>query len=357
VVHWALIGLATLIAAACGGESRHRLSSDDAGGVGTGGSSTGGALSVVNTGGSVPTGGVIGSVCEQPKLSRSVPNILLVVDRSWSMATPDGPMTRWENVRETLVGEDAALVAGIGGPARLGLAFFAGRDRESADPQCPVLDAVPIATITPEHIEELREGFAALEPHGTNPTGESLDVLWPEFGELDPDEFRGPNALVLLTDGEPDGCEGGELADLRARAEAAITDAYQAGVRTLIMALSQEISDDHLRRMANLGRGFPANDATDRFLRGGGIGVLPGLESIFQELVSCSFELDVSLTEERASLARVQVDDEDLTYRGPDGWYLDGQSRIVVQGAACPRIQRGGQLHVYLPCGGPIPLP
>ena len=72
--------------------------------------------------------------------------------------------------------------------------------------------------------------------------------------------------MVLATDGEPNTCTS--LTDNmngRRLSEEAIQAAYDAGIQTFVISVGDEVGEDHLRRIANLGQGFPVNDMAERF--------------------------------------------------------------------------------------------
>src|SRR4030095_8396869 len=91
---------------------------------------------------------------------------------------------------------------------------------------CPFLVQVPVA----------RNNFAAIEaryrpvrmysnlglpqnsgdrlPAGSTPTGEAIQAVIPVLEALDPATFPGPKAIVLATDGEPNGCNPGTMQEL-----------------------------------------------------------------------------------------------------------------------------------------------
>jgi hypothetical protein len=322
---------------------------------------TGGTLSI----GGIPSIGGASSQCQTLRLTPSVPNVVLVIDRSLSMMEIFGSVeTRWEAMQTVLLEQEVGLISVLDGQARLGMVLFTGPQSmpiapmppPPEPPECPILSEVPVAA---DNRAALEAAYLAAEPLGTTPTGESLERIWPELAALDEVEFPGPRVMVLATDGEPNTCaDVNDTETGRSLSEAAITAANEAGVRTFVLSVGSEISDEHLKRIANLGQGLPADDETERFLRVDDRDELSSaLQQIFGELIACSFELNVGLTEERARMAAVRIDDDFVTYGDPDGWRLDGASRILFSGAACDRLGSASNLQVDLPCGPVLPLP
>src|SRR5690606_24450106 len=78
--------------------------------------------------------------------------------------------------------------------------------------------------------------------------------------------FPGPRVIVLATDGEPNTCASVTATqEGRRRSADAIRAAFDAGIQTFVISVGNEVGEDHLREIANLGQGFPANDPVARY--------------------------------------------------------------------------------------------
>lgn len=333
------------------------------GGSGGGGSGGGGTTSSA-TGGSLfipPDAGLGGASDEEPGcireqvlFERELPNVMLVVDGSSSMTIPDfDDDMRWEAVKNALIGKDVGLVPRLQSEIRFGLTMYFSSPRSGEpDTGCPVLEQVPVAL---DNADSVAEALKGVWPRGTTPTGETLERVWPELAALDPQEFRGPRIIVLATDGEPTMCAGARLQEEgRALSRKAVADAFAADVRTFVIAVGSEVGDDHLRELANLGQGYPADDPEDRFYRVFDTAELvEAFSTITGDVQECVFELNGTVMVGMEASGEVTLDGAPLKYRDPDGWHLEAPNRLALDGAACEAIQSGNEavLDISFPCG------
>ncbi len=195
-----------------------------------------------------------------------------------------------------------------------------------------MLEQVPVAT---NNLKAVASSFRGAQPIGATPTGESIEKVWPALAALDAGEFRGPRMLVLATDGEPSGCDG-DADRGRARSKSAVTDAYSAGVSTFVIGVGPEASDQHLRELANLGQGQPADDTTNRFFRVLDTKALASaLAAITGDVQECVFGLKGTVSEARASSGTVTLNGIEL--------YISGSGRLASRG---PEPSLGRRLRV-----------
>jgi hypothetical protein len=347
---------------------------------------------------SVPTGaqaggGGIGGGCASANVmfKQETPNVMLVVDRSLSMNDPFGADTRWNTLRNALIDPAMGLVTTLETQVRFGLTMYtgpaimmggggrtgggggrtggggfgAGGSSTGGAPAatggmanantCPVLVEVPIAL---NNFMPIQTVYAANEPLGATPTGESIAATWPKIQALDPATFPGPRVMVLATDGEPNMC--GNINDMmngRRQSEMAIQAAYDAGIPTFVISVGDDVGEDHLRRIANIGQGFPANDTMNRFYPANDPSQLAdAFETIISGVRACVFDLNGKVNLNAATMGRVTVDGMDLAYMDPNGWHLNGQGQVVIDGSACQQIQTGATgVDIWFPCGAFVP--
>lgn len=353
------------------------------GGNGSGGSASGGKSGTGNLPIPVEEGGVSDAMeeadaCAQTSvvLTTAIPNVLLLVDRSGSMSEEfEGGLTRWVSLRTALIDPTTGLVPAVQGSVNLGLALYTGPDNgriglESTatepDPDyvettvCPYLVEVPIAPNNGAAIQaaylpqEIRDRSA-----GQTPTGESLEGALPALTSLDPMVYPGRKVIVLATDGEPDLCENGnDEAGGRDRSVAAVAAAFAAGVTTFVISVGDEVGQDHLRELANLGQGFAADDAMDRYYRADDAASLAqAFEDIVNGVRSCTFALDGMVTGDGHD-GTVTVDGVAVTQNDPNGWRLNGPSEVELLGTSCELVKTGDHsIDVSFPCGVVIPIP
>jgi hypothetical protein len=355
--------LAAFHAPACGSSKDRspevtRPATGGAGGAsGTGGTSV--APPIAGTVVSIDAGApsAPGCVREQVHFERELPNVMLLVDGSSSMTIPDfDDDLRWEAVKHALIDRDSGLVATLQDRVRFGLAIFFSSAR-SGEPAaaCPVLEQVPVAL---DNLDAVAAALKDVWPRGSTPTGESLELVYPELAALDPVTFRGPRILILATDGEPTGCDEGDRGTARERSKSAVESAYAAGVQSYVIGVGTEASDDHLRELANLGQGLPAESPEHRFYRVLDTQQLTGaLSTIAGDVQGCVFDLDGTVAENAADRGTVTLDGVPLSHDDPDGWHLLSPNQLSVDGAACEQIQAATDLvlDISFPCGLFIP--
>jgi hypothetical protein len=305
-----------------------------------------------------------------------VPNVLLLVDRSGSMAADvEGGISRWEAVRAALVDPTTGIVPLLQAEVNLGLTLYTGPDmgtigNESTvgmeDPDfvetevCPYLVQVPIALNNFTPIETAyRPLVIRNNSRGQTPTGESIQASLPALTGLDPVAFPGRKVLVLATDGEPDLCADGNDEDGgRMRSVAEIQAAFDLGVTTYVISVGDDVGEEHLHELANIGQGFPADDPMDRFYRANDAASLAqAFEDIVNGVRDCVFTLD-GMVKGTGADGSVVVDGTALTFGDPNGWRLNDPSTVELTGTACDLVKMGDhQIDISFPCGVIIVVP
>ncbi len=212
------------------------------------GSSTGGAAGSKATGGS--GGGTGGGTL----------TVVFLVDRTmgvvWDEQAPEGTPTRWELVRDALLGAGGPVETHQGEVA-IGFVGYTGYPGDAAS--CPNLDLLQVAPAL-NNLEELRGGFGttpgvSAEPKAETPTGEALAEL---AGMLS--GASGPKHVVLITDGDPDTCEKPDPQCGHDAAFAAAQAAHAAGITTTVVGVGPE-QLDFFDDMAVAGTGQPVRTA------------------------------------------------------------------------------------------------
>jgi hypothetical protein len=166
-------------------------------------------------------------------------------------------------------------------------------------------------------------------------------------------EEPGARVIVLATDGEPDSCAQPdpmtttERNAARAGSVAAVQAAFRDGIRTFVISVGSDVSEAHLRELANAGAGT----TTGRFYRASNPAALT---AAFREITvgvrSCVFRLNGTVSD--AATGDVRLDGAPLTLGAPDGWSLRSPSEIELRGAACERARTtSSSLTARFPCG------
>ena len=208
----------------------------------------------VGTGG---TGG--GNACQSVTITptRSIPNVMFLVDQSGSMTNPfSGGGDRWEAARGAITG----IVDSLDSVVRFGLTTYTSQTGND-NPPCPRLPTqVDFALGNSSTI-----GNSSVYPPsypsgdgGDTPTGDSIDALMTII-DNDPPPAEGPTIIVLATDGEPDTCEEANPQNGQAEAVTAATSAHAAGVDVFVLSVGDEVGASHLQDLANVGVGLAEN--------------------------------------------------------------------------------------------------
>jgi hypothetical protein len=278
--------------------------------------------------------------------TRVIPNVMLIVDRSGSMATNEfSPgVTRWDALRTALFDPAGGLVTRLESSVRFGMAMYSNDPRTMT---CPDLFTVPCAL---NNAEALSASYTLRSPpRGETPTGQSIAAVLGMIDVLVPvRDATSPTFFLLATDGEPNTCEdgtdrvGGQLASVDA-----VTAAHAAGIDTYVVSVGSEVSTAHLQDVANAGVGAMGATfwvATDT------AGLVSALSTIIRGVASCDVRLEGMVSGALACEGTVRLGAETLAC-GTDWRLLDDGSTIRLLGAACDRLQTSGEtLTASFPC-------
>ncbi len=291
-----------------------------------------------------------GGMVECPELMEvllpQIPTFQVVLDASGSMEDDFGGTSRWEAVRATLIGPQSGVVTRLQSSIRFGSSIY--NNPEQA-PSCPSVDEITPQLDAADELEALLDGSG---PAGDTPTGEALRVA---TQTLQDDPWEGDKFLLLATDGEPDTCalpdpqSDEEIAAARAEAVSAVDEAFALGIRTFVVSVGDQISEEHLQDLANAGQGskgapdepfYPALDEDS---------LVEAFDEIVSGLRSCALDLPSELMPELASSCEVTVNAQPYPFDDPDGWRQVDATQIELQGAACDAIQ-AGVVSIELSC-------
>ena len=276
-----------------------------------------------------------------------VPTFQLVIDRSGSMDDDFGGVSRWDATKQTLIDPADGIVTELQSQIRFGVSLYSNPGGGG----CPDLEVLAPQLDAADEITTLLDGTM---PDGDTPTGESLELI---TADLLADDWEGEKIIVLTTDGEPDTCaepepmSDEEIAQARGAAVDAVTGAFDQGIRTFVISVGDDVGEDHLQDVANAGQGVAEGDPDAEFYVANDT---DALVAAFQDIISgiraCTFTLDEPLTADQAPGCEVTVNDSPVPFDDPDGWALDGEMEIELQGGACEGIQEG-VVVVELNCG------
>jgi hypothetical protein len=320
------------------------------------------------TGGTGGTGNTGGNACQSVTITptRSVPNVMFLVDQSGSMdAAFGGGENRWEAANTVING----IVDSIDSIVRFGLTTYTSDDG-TQNPPCPRLPTqIDFALGNSVNI-----GNDSLYPYtyptnagADTPTGDSIDSL---VGIIlaDPPPAEGPTIIVLATDGAPDSCEFPDPSNATQRAQAegeAVTAAgasHDAGIDLFVLwvgALTDDNIRAHVQEVANEGVGLPADGSSGDAPYW--VGTDPqSLEDEFSEIISASISCDIQMDKRFDDKEKACNDPEsDVRLNGvplscPDEWRVKPGVDDVIElvGSACDTFKSGDvTFTATFPCG------
>jgi hypothetical protein len=364
-------GLCAPLLAACGGRSSlEQIEVQPAGAAGAranprgpsaGGSASPGGASMT-TGGSASVAGA--PILAPPPPCESVtvgfdelrPALTLLVDQSLSMRFhyPDAesPVTRWSLIGDALFDATRGVVKEFESSVRFGIAFFTSQSRVVGG-LCPILREVPARA---RNYEALNTLYRSLAPEGDTPTGEALQQL---VTELQGVPTRGPRAILLVTDGNPDTCQQPDPDEGLPQAVAAAQRAFENGIDLYVLGISNDIAGGNLQQLANAGKGRPLDrvwgvdvDAARPFQATSDVqGLTAQLAEILNGIPLCEVSLQRDVAADELRESEVLLDGQPLSQSGVDGYTLKDSRHLVIVGRACDAIRAGGrQLSVRISC-------
>jgi hypothetical protein len=326
-------------------------------------------------GGSGNTGGGCQSVEITP--TRSVPNVMFLVDQSGSMdANFGGGLDRWQAAH----GAITQIVSELDSIVRFGLTTYTSDDGDF-DPTCPRLPVAgdPLAGAPRVDFGLNNAGvisdtnvYPSSYPNDAGadtPTGDSIDALVTiiENGVQPMDE---PTIIVLATDGLPDSCEcpnPGSCVpgtpsshDPEVEAVDAAANAFSSGIQTFILSVGPDVAESHLQQVANVGVGLNRN---------GSEGDAPfytantpaELDMAFQKIIGDSISCDIQINKPfNADTLDQACNEGDVRLNGvpldcPSHWQVKNEppyNVIELLGSACDTLKSGEvTFTAEFPCG------
>jgi hypothetical protein len=323
-------------------------------------------------------------------VSRKLPNVYFVLDRSGSMGEIVGGKKKMDVLRSATV----SLGRSIGYRARIGAAMFP-KSGTPGDYCLPGGEVFPLQRGDPKTYADAGLNgpvtakltlALAVSPFGNTPTASTLVALTPMLTAAGPDTY-----VILATDGGPNcgtggcgieqcisnieavsGCTGtlnccdpamveGGRPELCVDANAtlsAVSSLAASGVKVIVVGISGTAYYQGLLDALAVAGGAPRK-TTPRYYR---VDALDELESTFagignDVIVSCDFELDAAPP--MPNNVNVYLDDT-LVYADPvDGWTYTSATTVTLHGKSCAALQAGTyeSAQVYEGCPSETPNP
>jgi von Willebrand factor type A domain len=298
-------------------------------------------------GGTTQGGGNTGGSCGELELgfTPETPTVVLLIDQSGSMTADfNNQGTRWDVVYDALMDPVDGVVKSLEEYVRFGLALYT----YSSGPTCPELvEFKPPMTFAHTAIDAI---YSPQVPLNNTPTGDSLSAITPELAAF---AEPGPKIVILATDGDPDRCEDPDAHDQVSMDEAtnAAQGAFGQGIQTFIIAVGDQVSEQHQQDMANAGQGLPVpapaancdpmvDPATcaERYNPQSKQGLIDDLTNIILGQRTCVFALDGEVIPGKECEGQVTVNGMVIPCNDADGWQLNSPTEIEFVGAACDTI-------------------
>ena len=284
------------------------------------------------------------------------PAVTLLVDQSGSMRfgypSRDSEQTRWQVVRQALLDPQRGVVQSLQQSIQFALVFYTSHNGFSGG-ACPILSQVPAAT---NNYESIRQLYDERSPDDDTPTGDAVRQVAKEISVT---ERRGPEVILLVTDGDPDTCEQPDPQGGQQQAIDAVVQAHAAGIELHVLGVSSDISGGNLQQLANAGQGKRIEavwgvdaDAAEPFQASDTVaGLTQQLRDILARVPLCQVELNRDVVAEELKGGNVVLDGQALRYGSPDGFTLKDSRHLEIQGKACETLRAFGKhLSVRIAC-------
>ena len=311
----------------------------------------------VGSGGTGGSGNTGGSGCQSVEVTptRSIPNVMFLVDQSGSMTANFGGQERWTAAHSAIMD----IVAELDSIVRFGLTTYQSADGGSTPAECPIFDTQ--VDFAMSNFGGINMSFPPSFPGGEDtPTGDSIDVLV-DIIQADPPPAEGPTIIVLATDGEPDTCETPDpnpTAEAHAEAVGAAQNAYQnADIQTFILSVGSDVSDAHLQEMANAGTGLAPDGSqgdADFWKATTPQGLQDAFNTIISASISCEVQMDKRFDDKDQACADGDVQLNGTPLSCPEDWQVKPGADDVIElvGSACDTFKSGAATFTAVfPCG------
>lgn len=306
------------------------------------------------TGGTGGTGNTNGCQSVQVTPTRSIPNVMFLVDQSGSMTSGFANMQdRWQAAHSAIT----SIVSGLDSVVRFGLSTYTSDDGNDPCPLLPTqIDFALDNSATIGNTSNYPANYPSADGDET-PTGDSLDALV-SIIQNSPPPAEGPTIIVLATDGEPDSCEQpnpNPTDQARQEAVDAAAAAHAAGIDVFVLwvgELSNQGTEGHLQDVANAGV-----DGTGTVWVGDDPASLQNaFQTIISDSISCDIEIDKPFDDKEKAC---NDPDSDVRLNGtplscPDDWRVKPGVDNVIElvGGACDTFKSGAATFTAeFPCG------
>lgn len=321
--------------------------------------------------------------CSQLEIAfeAQTPTALIIVDRS-SSQWDQYPNHSWDPMKAGILD----VVRDVQADIRVGAVTYTGQNGGACPDLFPAMSQVTFDKNNLPTIEAALNAVDRPDYKGETPTAATIQQALPV---LLADPSPGEKVMLLVTDGDPDFCNDPDRICAMDAVIGAVQAAYAQGVSTTVFGLRRaELSEQHLRDVANAGAGQPvalppgvaseqdlrarcannppgsalgtysATAGTAQFFQANGtdqIALGQALDAVIYGIRSCIFDLDgtVEINPDRVGAARITLDDgAPLVFGDPNGWQLRTETQVELLGTACQQLKdpRTGGIEFDFPC-------
>lgn len=290
--------------------------------------------------------------------ARITPTVMLLIDQSGSMDQNfENGKDRWQTLRETLTDPQNSLLKKLDTSVRFGMTLYTSDggfgSNLDAPRTCPKLQSVGIqlgnfATMS-SFINQKKNGTYVYGPQGDTPTAESVDAV---VRTLNAYQEEGPKSIILATDGDPDTCLDPKANDSDASKTLSVTavqHAFQAGIRTHIISVGNQVTASHLKALAVAGSG--GDTTAQAYTALDTSALVAAFDAIIGSVRTCDFTLEGTVTRTNAPRGKVVLDGQALTFGDANGWEMPDDATVRLKGTACERAQADAAgISMKFPC-------
>jgi len=356
-----------------------------------------------------------GKVCNSKELTfaKEVPSVLVLVDKSTSMFASNlpngasGPFgtspDRWEAMRLAIAALEPFAV-----DVAFSLATFTSFSSQAAS--CPVMERIDISPMTTaDSPDQFKDILASLLPSkdaipdqkSETPTGAAILAGTAALKAL---PGTGPKYLLVVTDGDPDTCINFDPQCGQDLAIGAAQDAFDIGIQTFVIGISDDVDNAFLDDLAHAGQGLPVAPPLSEDLfciqkepkpgtvfdynewrpsANGDYGAdgmkyaeqlffkptdvetfTKQIKQVVNGVRSCEFAMDTAVVRAQAGKGGVRLDlstgtMSTLVHDDPNGWSLaaDNDFTVVLNGTACEQLKSDSTpgVKIEFPCEVRVP--
>jgi hypothetical protein len=300
-----------------------------------------------------PGGGCGGQKLEATPVA---PNLLIVLDRSCSMTSLVGGVSKWKIAVDALVG----LTTTYAQKVRFGMTLFP----DLTAPDCKQgAIPIPVAPGADQAIQTLLEAsLKKADPYFPDgPCVTNIDTAVqqaatePALGDASRESF-----LLLLTDGKQAGCSAGGGDKGTVATLSALHDQQKVG--TFVVGFGAGADPTSLNAFATAG-GEPKQDPNDPTHQYYQAEDAAALSSALDTIIKSTFGCKLALADKPPNTSEIYVffDQKDSVPRDAthaSGWDYDpAQNEITFYGATCDELKKGAvtDVQVVYGCNQPIP--